>query len=112
MKSVLFGAAAVLALATAAHAESPTTTSGYVEGSYTRPDIGVDHAGSTAVDAWSLKGAVAAPLSGNWGGQFDADIGDYRYGAAGIGTGHTAAFTPPRPPFYRPHKLLGGAFVG
>ena len=112
MKSVLFGAAAVLALATAAHAESPTTTSGYVEGSYTRPDIGADHAGSTAVDAWSLKGAVAAPLSGNWGGQFDADIGDYRYGAAGIGTGDTAVFTPTGHLFYRTDKLLGGAFVG
>jgi hypothetical protein len=112
MKSVLLSAAALLAVATAAHAESTTTTSGYVQGSYTRPDIGVDGAGSAAVDVWTLKGAVAAPLSGNIGGQFDADIADYRFGAAGLGTGDTAVFTPTGHLFYRTDKFLGGAFVG
>lgn len=111
MKSVLFAAAAIMAVATAAHAESPTTTSGYVEGSYTRPDIG-SSSGSTAIDVWSLKGAVSAPLKGNWGGQFDADVGDYRFGAAGLGTGNTAVFTPTGHLFYRDDKFLGGAFVG
>ncbi|MGA0604350.1 outer membrane beta-barrel protein [Caulobacter sp. KR2-114] len=112
MKSVLFGAAAVLALATAAHAESTTTTSGYIEGSYTRPDIGASGVGDTAIDVWSLKGAVAAPLSGKIGGQFDADIGDYRFGAAGFGTNDRAVFTPTGHVFYRNDQFTGGAFLG
>lgn len=112
MKSVFMGAAAVLALATAAHAESTTTTSGYVEGSYTRPDVGFDGAGSRAIDVWSLKGAVAAPLSGNIGGQFDADIGDYRYNAAGLGGDNRAVFTPTGHVFYRNDQFTGGAFLG
>lgn len=111
MKSVLFAAAAVLAVATAAHAETTTTTSGYVEGSYTRPDLGANGSNS-AVDAWTLKGAIAAPISGKIGGQFDADIGDYRYGAAGWGSGDTAVFTPTGHVFYRDDKVLGGAFLG
>lgn len=112
MKTFLFAAAAVMALATAAHAESTTATTGYVEGSYTRPDIGVSNVGSAAVDVWSLKGAVSAPLSGNIGGQFDADVGDYRYGAAGLGTGNTAVFTPTGHIFDRTNNYLVGAFVG
>lgn len=112
MKSVLFAAAAVLALATAAHAESTTTTNGYVEGSYTRPQVSGSNAGNSAVDVWSLKGAIAAPISGNIGGQFDADVGDYRFGAAGWGTGNTAVFSPTGHVFYRDSQFLGGAFVG
>jgi hypothetical protein len=72
----------------------------------------VSNAGNDAVDVWSLKGAVAAPISGNIGGQFDADVGDYRFGAAGLGTGDTAVFTPTGHLFYRDSRFLGGAFVG
>jgi len=106
------GAAAVLALATTAHAESTTTTSGYIEGSYTRPDIGASGVGDTAIDVWSLKGAVAAPLSGKIGGQFDADLGDYRYSQTGFGIGDRAVFTPTGHIFYRNDQFTGGAFLG
>jgi hypothetical protein len=112
MKSVLFAAAAMLAVATAAHAETSTTTSGYVQGSYTRPDVGVDGLGSGAIDVWSLKGAVAAPLSGAIGGQFDADVGDYRFGNSNFGAGDKAVFTPTGHIFYRNNQFTGGAFVG
>lgn len=112
MKSILLGAAAILAVATAAHAESSTATGGYIQGSYTRPDVGIDGLGSAAIDVWSVKGAVAAPLSGNIGGQFDGDVGDYRFGSAAFGTGDKAVFTPTGHVFYRNNQYTAGAFLG
>ncbi|HWA61584.1 MAG TPA: hypothetical protein VG939_09420, partial [Caulobacteraceae bacterium] len=100
------------AVATVAHAESTTVTSGYIEGHYTRPDTTVSGLGDQAVDVWGVNGAVALPLSGNWGAQVDADVSDYTFSNIDPALNDRTVFTPTAHAYYRTDRFLGGAFVG
>lgn len=65
MRTLLMGAAAVVALIAPAHAQ----TNGYVDLSIGQVDVD-----GTELDSVMIGGAAAADLSGNWRAQFDADV--------------------------------------
>jgi hypothetical protein len=112
MKLALFGALSAIAIACASHAAAATDStvlSGYVDADYAYMNAHVSGLGSADVNTWGGKGAVAFPISGNWGAQLDATINDFD---AGQGLGSETVGTPSGHVFYRTDKWLAGAFGG
>jgi len=111
MKLALFGAFSAIALACASHAAAADTTvlSGYVDADYAYMNVHASGLGSTDLNTWGGKGAVAFPISGNWGAQLDATVNDFD---AGHGLGSETVGTPTGHVFYRNDKWLAGAFGG